>query len=263
MNKNIFSIILVFLLSGCTLAKEATTVLENDGEVVGVFITTENRFTHGQALDLKDSSQTFALINKHEENGASYVESIISGKFYDGHMDVKVMDEVYVNTFTAKIPFLSQGAGIMVNHYEILKTLDGNFVIGNSLNGIGLSNDGVAGVNFDFSKDVEVNGLHSTETLAFAFEYVPIKPLLTITLIELDAMHDKVKETDLMEISELTLDAQTRSLLVQEQRTASDGSIITSIQAYVVQNKEVIEHSLIRTAEGEQFASPNTLRFIP
>ena len=263
MKKNIFSIILVILLSGCTLAKEPTTVRENEGEVVGVFITTENRFTPGQVLDLKDSTQTFAIINKHEENGASYVESIISGKFYDGHMDVKVMDEVYTNTFTAKIPFLNQGAGIVINHYEILKTLNGNFVIGNSLNGIGLNDDGVAGVNFDFSKDMEMNGLHTTETLTFAFEYVPIHLLLAITLIELDAMHIKLKETDLMELSELKLDPRAHTLLVQEQRKASDGSIVTSIHAYVVQNKEVIEHSLIRTPEGEQFASPDTLRFNP
>ena len=263
MKTKIISILLLLILSGCTLAKAPETLVEQEREVIGIFITSESMLIQGTVLDTNDSSQTYALINKYEKNGASYVESIVSGKFYDSLMDVNVTDERVANTFTAKVPVLTQTSGVVIQHYEILKTAEGNFVIGNSMNGIGLNGDGTASVNFDFSKDVEVNGLKTSESLNFNIEYVPINRLLSLKLIELNVDHTKLMETDIMGTSEVNLQEMTQYMLVEEERMSSDGTIIRNVSAYTRKQNEVIEHMIIRTPESEVFASPDTLRFIP
>ena len=263
MKTKIICVLLMFVLSGCTLAKEAETLGAQEREVIGIYITTETMLIQGTVLDTKDSTQTYALINKRVENGASYVESIVSGKFYDSLMDVHVTDDMVKNTFTAKIPVLMQKSDVVINHYEIIKTADETFVIGNSMNGIGFNGDGTAGVKFDFSKDSEINGLKSSESLSFDLKYVPIKQLLSLKLIELNDDHTKLMETDMMEISEVNLQAMTQYMLVEEERLNSDGTIINVVTAYARNANEVIEHMIIRTPVGETFASPDTLRFIP
>ena len=262
MKTKIISIVLMFVLSGCTLAKEPEALGAQEREVIGIYITTENMMIQGTVLDTSDHTQTYALINKREENGASYVESIVSGKFYDSLMDVHVTDEMVKNTFTAKVPVLMQESGVFINHYEIIKTADGTFVIGNSMNGIGLNGDGTASVNFGFSKDIEINGLKSSESLSFDLKYVPINQLMSLKLIELNDDHTKLMETDMMEISEIKLQETTQYMLVEEERLNSDGTIINTVTAYARNENEVIEHMIIRTPFGEVFASPDTLRFI-
>lgn len=263
MKTKITLILLLLILSGCTLAKAPETLVEQEREVIGIYITSESMLIQGTVLDTNDSSQTYALINKYEKNGASYVESIVSGKFYDSLMDVRASDEMVTNTFTAKVPVLMQTSGVVIQHYEILKTSDGSFVIGNSMNGIGLNGDGIASVNFDFSKDVEVNGLKTSESLSFNIEYVPINRLLSLKLIELNVDHTKLMETDMMETSEVNLQETTQYMLVEEERMSSDGTIVRNVSAYNRKKNEVIEHMIIRTPESEVFASPDTLRFIP
>lgn len=264
MKTKITLILLLLILSGCTLAKAPETLVTQEREIIGIYITTESMLNQGTVLDTNDSTQTYALINKHEKNGASYVESIVSGKFYDSLMDVRASDEIVTNTFTAKVPVFMQTSGVVIQHYEILKTSDGNFVIGNSMSGIGLNGDGgTAGVNYDFNKDVEVNGLKTSESLSFNLEYVPINKLLSLKLIELSEDHTKLMETDMMETSEVDLQETTQFMLVEEERMNSDGTIARSVAAYARKQNEVIEHMIIRTPNEEVFASPDTLRFIP
>lgn len=263
MKTKITSIILMLVLSGCTLAKAPETILENNQDIVGIYITTESLIAYGTLLDLDDHSQSFALINKYEKNGASYVESIVSGKFYDSLMDVNVNDEMITNTFTAKVPVLTSASDVFINHYEILKTSEDAFILGNSMNGIGLNGDGTAGVDFDFTKQTEINGQKSSETLRFDLDYVPTQRLISLKLVELDIHHAKLLETDMMETSEVNLQETTQYMLVEEERMNSDGTMIRDVSAYARKQNEVIEHSIIRTSNGEVFASPDTLRFIP
>ena len=263
MKTKIIPILLILILSGCTLAKAPETIGAQEREVIGIYITTESMVNQGTVLDTKDSTQTYALINKHEENGASYVESIVSGKFYDSLMDVKVNDEMVTNTFTAKIPYLAQASQVVVQHYEIIKIEDGSFRIGNPLNGIGLSDFGISGTQFDFNKSSEINGQKTSETLAFNLQFVPIQQLLTLKVVEFDENHTKLIETDMMDTSEIKLQATTQFLIIEEERMNSDGTIFRDVTAYARNQNEVIEHMIIRTPEGEIFASPDTLRFIP
>lgn len=263
MKTKITLILLLLILSGCTLAKAPETLVEQEREVIGIYITSESMLIQGTVLDTNDSSQTYALINKYEKNGASYVESIVSGKFYDSLMDVNVNDEMVTNTFTAKIPYLAQASQVVVQHYEIIKIEDGSFRIGNPLNGIGLSDFGISGTQFDFNKSSEINGQKTSETLAFDLQFVPIQQLLTLKVIEFDKDHTKLMETDMMETSEVNLLEMTQSVLIEEERMSSDGTIVRNVAAYARKQNEVIEHMIIRTPEGEIFASPDTLRFIP
>jgi hypothetical protein len=263
MKTKIISVLWMLVLSGCTLAKAPEMLVKQECEIIGIYITTESMLIQGTVLDTSDHTQTYALINKHEKNGASYVESIVSGKFYDSLMDVHVTDEMVRNTFTAKVPVLMQESGVVINHYEIIKTADETFVIGNAMNGIGLNGDGTASVNFGFSKDSEINGLKTSESLSFDLEYVPINRLLSLKLIELNEDHTKLMETDMMETSEINLQETTQYMLVEEERMTSDGTLIRDVTAYARKQSEVIEHMIIRTPESEVFASPDTLRFIP
>ena len=263
MKTKIIPILLILILSGCTLAKAPETIGAQEREVIGIYITTESMIIQGTVLDTNDHTQTYALINKYEKYGAGYTESIVSGKFYDSLMDVNVNDEMITNTFTAKVPYLAKASQLVVQHYEIIKMEDGSFRIGNPLNGIGLSDYGISGTRFDFNKSSEINGQKSEETLTFDLQYVPIQKLIALRLVELDENHTKLIETDMMDTSELKLQAVTQYMLVEEERMNSDGTIISAVTAYARKQNEVIEHMIIRTPEGENFASPDTLRFIP
>lgn len=256
-------ILLILILSGCTLAKAPETIGAQEREVIGIYITTESMIIQGTVLNTDDHTQTYALINKYKKNGADYTESIVSGKFYDSLMDVNVNDEMITNTFTAKVPYLAKDSQMVVQHYEIIKMEDGSFRIGNPLNGIGLSDYGISGTRFDFNKSSEINGQKTSETLAFNLQFVPIQQLLTLKVIEFDKDHTKLIETDMMDTSELKLQAVTQYIIVEEERMSSDGTIISAVTAYARKQNEVIEHMIIRTPEGENFASPDTLRLIP
>jgi hypothetical protein len=257
------SMLLILILSGCTLAKAPEEFEGDEREVIGIYITTESMIIQGTVLDTDDHTQTYALINKYEKNGAGYTESIVSGKFYDSLMDVNVNDEMVTNTFTAKIPYLAQASQVVVQHYEIIKIEDGSFRIGNPLNGIGLSDFGISGTRFDFNKSSEINGQKTSETLSFDLKFVPIQQLITLKVVELDENHTKLLETDMMDTSEFRIQAMTQYMLVEEERMNSDGTIFREVTAYARNQNEVIEHMIIRTPEGEVFASPDTLRFIP
>ena len=68
MKTKIIPILLMLILSGCTLAKAPETIEAQKREVIGIYITTESMIIQGTVLDTKDSTQTYALINKHEKN---------------------------------------------------------------------------------------------------------------------------------------------------------------------------------------------------
>ena len=56
MKTKIIPILLILILSGCTLAKAPETIGAQEREVIGIYITTESMVIQGTVLDTKDST---------------------------------------------------------------------------------------------------------------------------------------------------------------------------------------------------------------
>lgn len=242
--KKITMLILVLLLSGCTLALTPPADKDDDDQpdpqvnVIGVWVQT----IENQTFNLENAhSLTYVAFQKKLVDGAPTSQSEISGIFYDSNMDIKVTDEGAIATITSTIP-LKSGEGQILSFYALIEDENGNIILGDRINGYHTSNDMLANVDYSFTQQSTINGETRKDELHFDFKFSYHLPLENIRIIEMDKDYNVIRNYNLKDESEYVLDAQTQFTIIEQTQIDGEGQRVTSIESF--SKADLIDDSL-------------------
>jgi hypothetical protein len=233
MIRKITMVILVLLLSGCTLALTPPADKDDDqpdpqASVIGIWVQTNEN----QIFDLANArSLTYVAFQKKLIEGMPSSHSDVSGVFYDTNMNIGVTDEGTISTFTSTIP-LKSGEGQILSFYALIEDENGKIALGDRLNGYHSSNDMLTHVNYSFTQESTINGETKKNELYFDFRFSYHLPLENIRIIEMDKDYNVIRTNDLKDESEYVLDDQTQFTFVEQTQIDNEGQRITTVDSY-------------------------------
>jgi len=231
--RKISMVILILLLSGCTLALTPPADKDDDqpdpqANVIGIWVQT----SENQIFDLANArSLTYVAFQKKLIEGAPTSHSEVSGIFYDSNMNISVIDEGTVSTFTSTIP-LKSGEGQILSFYTLIENENGIITLGDRLSGYHSSNDMLRHVNYSFTKESTINGETKKDELHFDFKFSYHLPLESIRIIEMDKDYNVIRTNDLKDESEYVLNDQTQFTFVEQTQIDNEGQRITTVDSY-------------------------------
>ncbi|MDP2814482.1 MAG: hypothetical protein Q8N92_08545 [Erysipelotrichaceae bacterium] len=244
MTKRITMLILVLLLSGCTLALTPPTDNDNDDQpdpqvnVIGVWVQTNENQTFNLA---NAQSLTYVAFQKKLVDGVPTSQSVGSGIFYDSSMNINVTDEGTIATFTSTIP-LKSGEGQILSFYTLIEDENGNIILGDRINGYHSSNDMLKHVDYSFTQQSTINGETKKDELLFNFRFSYHLPIESIRIIEMNNNYNVINTFVLNDESEYVLDAQTQFTIIEQTQIDGEGNRFTSIDSYSI--TDLIDDSL-------------------
>lgn len=233
MIKKITMVMLVLLLSGCTLAltppkDEDDDQLDPQVNIIGVWVQTNEN----QTFNLENArSLTYAAFQTKLVDGVPTSQSEISGIFYDSNMNINVTDEGNIATITSTLP-LKSGEGQILSFYALIEDENGNIILGDRLNGYHSSNDMLANVYYSFTQQSTINGETNKDELHFKFQFSYHLPIESIRIIEMDANYNVIKTFNLKDETEYVLDSQTQFTIVEQTQIDREGQRSISIDSY-------------------------------
>lgn len=233
--RKITMVILILLLSGCTLA--LTPPADNDDDlpdpqanVIGLWVQTNE----SQIFDLANArSLTYVAFQKKLIEGMPSSHSDVSGIFYDTNMNIGVTDEGTISTFTSTIP-LKSGEGQILSFYTLIEDENGNITLGDRLSGYHSSNDMLAKVNYSFTQQSTINGETKKDELHFDFKFSYHSPLENIRIIEMDTDYNVIRTTNLKDETEYVLKPETQFTIIEQTQIDSEGQRSINIVSYSV-----------------------------
>ena len=253
--RKITMVILILLLSGCTLALTPPTDNDDDQpdpqvNVIGIWVQTNEN----QTFDLTNArSLTYVAFQKKLIEGMPSSHSDVSGIFYDTNTNIGVTDEGTISTFTSTIP-LKSGEGQILSFYTLIEDENGNTTLGDRLNGYHSSNDMLANVNYSFTHQSTINGETKKDELHFDFKFSYHSPLENIRIIEMNKDYNVIRTYNLNDESEYILDAQTQFTIIEQTQIDSEGQRVTSVDSYSLYDlkDKSIEYSYFTIDENDE-----------
>ncbi|MDP3304677.1 MAG: hypothetical protein Q8S15_01185 [Erysipelotrichaceae bacterium] len=233
--KKITMLVLVLLLSGCTLALTPPTDNDDDQpdpqvNVIGVWVQTNENQTFNLA---NAQSLTYVAFQTKLVDGVPTSQSVGSGIFYDSNMNINATDEGTIATITSTIP-LKSGEGQLLSFYALIEDENGNIILGDRINGYHSSNDMLAHVNYSFTQQSTINGETEKDELYFNFKFSYHSPLENIRIIEMDTDYNVIRTYNFKDESEYVLDAQTQFTIIEQTQINDEGQRSISIDSYSV-----------------------------
>lgn len=231
--RKITMVILILLLSGCTLALTPPTDNDDDQpdpqvNVIGIWVQTNENQTFNLA---NADSLTYLAFQKKLVDGVPTSQSVGSGVFYDTNTKIGVTDEGTISTFTSTIP-LKSGEGQILSFYALIEDENGNIILGDRINGYHSSNDMLRHVNYSFTHQSTINGETKKDELHFDFKFSYHLPLENIRVIEMDKDYNVIRTFNLKDESEYVLDVQTQFTIIEQTQIDSEGQRVTSVDSY-------------------------------
>ena len=235
MIRKITMVILILLLSGCTLALTPPTDNDDDQpdpqvNVIGIWVQTNENQTFNLA---NADSLTYLAFQKKLVDGVPTSQSVGSGIFYDSNMNINVTDEGTIATFTTTIP-LKSGEGQILSFYTLIEDENGNITLGDRINGYHSSNDMLYHVDYSFTQQSTINGETKKDELHFNFRFSYHQPIESIRIIEMDNNYDVINTFVVKDESEYVLDAKTQFTIIEQTQIDGEGQRSISIDSYSV-----------------------------